>query len=449
MKKIITYGTYDMLHIGHLNILQRAKALGDYLIVGVTSEDYDRSRGKLNVSQSTNERVEAIRRLDFVDDVIIETHKNQKAQDMQKYNIDIFAIGDDWIGGFDYLNEYTRVQYLPRTEGISSTLLRKKKFKTVKLGMVGLGIDTKRFLRESEFVSNIRVYSIFDDDIEAVERFIKSTDIEYGYSDYEAFLHTSIDAIYISSFLENHYKQIKMALDSGKHVLCENPLVIGENELEELFSLAKEKNRLLLVALKTAFAPAFNQLLKELQTGIIGDIKEVRASFSKLYKEKGYSKSFYEHGATNLLLSYPSLLIQKVLGESKSISFFDQREDGYDMANRAITTHENGSIGLATVGIGMKLESDAVIAGTKGYLYIPAPWWLTKSFHFRFEDTHKSYKFKYEFEGDGLRYMISEFSSLIQRGEIESKRLTQSDMIEINKITVNYNRNLTKELDSE
>jgi glycerol-3-phosphate cytidylyltransferase len=439
MKKIITYGTYDMLHIGHLNILRRAKALGDYLIVGVTSEDYDRSRGKLNVSQSTKERVEAVKRLDFVDEVIIETHKNQKAEDIQKYGIDIFAIGDDWIGGFDYLNKYTTVHYLPRTEGISSTLLRNEKFKTLKLGMVGLGRDMERFLKESEFVSNITPYSIFDEDIDAVESFIKGTEIEYGYDKYKDFLDTDIDAVYISSFLENHYHQIKMALESEKHVLCENPLVIKERELEELFSLAKEKNRLLLVALKTAFAPAFNQLLKELNTGIIGDIKEVRASFTKLYKDEGYSKSFYEHGATNLLLSYPSLLIQKVLGESKSISFFDQREDGYDISNRVITTHKDSAIGVATVGIGMKLESDAVIAGTKGYLYIPAPWWLTKIFHFRFEDTHKSYTFKYEFEGDGLRYMISEFSSLIQRGEIESKRLTQLDMIEINRVTVDYN----------
>jgi glycerol-3-phosphate cytidylyltransferase len=168
MKKIITYGTYDMLHIGHLNILQRAKALGDYLIVGVTSEDYDRSRGKLNVSQSTKQRVEAIKKLDFVDEVIVETHKNQKAEDMQKYNIDIFAIGDDWVGGFDYLNKYTTVQYLPRTEGISSTLLRQKKFKTVKLGIVGLGRDTERFLKESQFVSNIIPHSIFDEDIGAI-----------------------------------------------------------------------------------------------------------------------------------------------------------------------------------------------------------------------------------------------------------------------------------------
>ena len=440
MKKIvITYGTYDMLHIGHLNLLQRSKALGDYLIVGVTSEDYDRSRGKLNVSQSTEERMKAIEKLDFVDEVILETHKNQKAEDMVKYGVDIFAIGDDWVGAFDYLNEYTHVEYLPRTEGISSTLLREKKFTTVKLGMFGLGRDANRFLKESAFVSNLEIQSICGNNLQEVEKFIASTSIGYGYDDYSKFLNTSIDAVYISTGLELHSSHIRMALEANKHVLCENPLTLEKEELKELFSLAKKKNRLLLVALKTAFAPAFNQLLKEVALGTLGEVKEVRASFTKLYKEKGYDKSFYEHGATNLLLNYPSLLIQKILGKKDSVTFFDQCEDGYDISNRVITTHKNNAIGLATVGIGMKLEGDAMIAGTKGYVYIPAPWWLTKTFHFRFEDTHKAYTFNYEFEGDGLRYMIAEFSSLIQRGETESKRLTVEEMMDINDIIVEYN----------
>ncbi len=440
MKKVITYGTYDMLHIGHINLLQRAKALGDYLIVGVTSEDYDRSRGKLNVSQNTKKRINAIKKLDFVDKVIVETHKNQKAEDMQKYNIDIFAIGDDWVGAFDYLNRYTKVVYLPRTEGISSTLLRAKNFTTVKLGIVGVGKDSKRFLKEAKFVSNIKPCSLFDKNLKKVEKFIKKTDIEYGYNNYKKFLTSPIDAIYISSPFEDHYKQIKMALKAKKHVLCENPLVVGEKELKELFKLAKSKKRVLLISLKTAFAPAFNQLLKELKNGMLGDIKEVRASFTKLYKEHGYPKKFYKQGATNILLNYPSLLIQKVLKESNTISFFDQKENGYDISNRVITTHRDGKIGIATVGIGIKLEGDAIIAGTKGYVYIPAPWWLTREFYFRFEDEHKSYSFKYEFEGDGLRYMISEFSSIVQRGEIKSKRLTKKDMIEMNKIIVAYNK---------
>ena len=172
-KTIITYGTYDMLHVGHMNILKRAKELGDYLIVGVTDENYDRSRGKLNVIESTSKRVKAVEALDFVDKVIVEKHKKQKAEDMQKYDVDIFAIGDDWIGAFDYLNEYTHVEYLPRTEGISSTKLRRENFDVIKLGVVGLGRDTQAFIDEAEYVSSIQVNRIYADDFLAVKAFTK------------------------------------------------------------------------------------------------------------------------------------------------------------------------------------------------------------------------------------------------------------------------------------
>jgi len=439
-KTIITYGTYDMLHVGHMNLLERAKDLGDYLIVGVTDENYDRSRGKLNVIQSTETRVKAIEALDFVDKVIVETHKNQKAEDMVKYDVDIFAIGDDWVGAFDYLNEYTHVEYLPRTEGISSTKLRKENFSALKVGIVGLGRDTQAFIDEAKFVSSVKVNRIYADDFLALKAFTKEHDtIKYGHDNYDEFLDSSIEAVYIDTALEEHYKLIKKALKSGKHVLCENPLALEKGELKELLSLAKSEKKLLLSALKTAFLPAFNQLLQELQTGVIGDIKEVRATRTTLYKEKDYSDEFIRQGATNILSSYPSLLVNKVLGKSKNITFFDQEEDGYDINNLIVTRHKGGALGISNVAIGMKSESDAIISGTKGYAYIPAPWWLTKTFEFRFEDEHKTHTYKYEFEGCGLRYMIAEFSSLIQRGKRKSKMLTPSDMVGINRVLLEYN----------
>lgn len=439
-KTVITYGTYDMLHIGHMNLLERAKALGDYLIVGVTDENYDRSRGKLNVSQSTADRVKAVEALDFVDKVIVEKHKNQKAQDMVKYDVDIFAIGDDWVGAFDYLNEYTHVEYLPRTEGISSTKLRKENFNTIKMGIVGLGRDTQAFINEAEFVSNINVNRIYANDFLKLKAFTKEHEtIKYGHDNYDEFLDTSIQAVYIDTALEEHYTLIKKALEAGKHVLCENPLALDKGELKELLSLAKKEKRLLLSALKTAFLPAFNQLLKEVDTGVIGEVKEVRATRTSLYKEKKYTDKFIEQGATNILSSYPSLLVNKILGKSKNITFFDQEEEGYDINNLIVTRHKNGALGISNVAVGMKSEGDAVISGTKGYVYIPAPWWLTKTFEFRFEDAHKSHTYKYEFEGCGLRYMIAEFASLIQRGKRKSKMLSPSDMVGINRVLLEYN----------
>jgi len=438
-KTIITYGTYDMLHVGHMNILKRAKELGDYLIVGVTDENYDRSRGKLNVIESTNTRVKAVEALDFVDKVIVEKHKKQKAQDMVKYDVDIFAIGDDWVGAFDYLNEYTQVEYLPRTEGISSTKLRRENFDIIKLGVVGLGRDTQAFIDEAEYVSSIRVNRIYADDFLAIKQFTKDNDkIRYGHDNYDEFLDTPIQAVYIDTSLEKHYILIKKALEAGKHVLCENPLAIDKDELKELLSIAKKEKRVLLSALKTAFFPAFNQLLKELDKGIIGEIKEVRATRTSLYKEKDYPDEFMAQGATNILSGATSLLVNKVLGKRKSITFFDQEENGYDISNLIITTHKGGAVGISRVATGIKSEGDAVISGTKGYIYIPAPWWLTKKFFVRFEDTHKSYTFNYELEGCGLRYMIAEFASLIQRGNRKSKMLTPKDIVSINRVLIDY-----------
>ena len=444
-KTIITYGTYDMLHIGHMNLLKRAKALGDYLIVGVTDENYDRSRGKLNVSESTKKRMKAVEALDFVDKVILETHKNQKAEDMLKYDVDIFAIGDDWVGAFDYLNEYTHVEYLARTEGISSTKLRKETFDTIKLGVVGLGRETEALIDELQFVSNMKVNRIYSPDFLSVKSFTKDNEfIKYGHDNYEDFLDTSIKAVYIDTSVDAHYTLIKKALLAGKHVLCENPLALNKDELKELLALAKKEKKILLSALRTAFLPAFNQLLTELKRGRIGEIKEVRATRTTLYKEKNYPEEFIAQGATNLLSAYPSLLVNKILGKRNEINFYDQMEKGYDISNLIITTHKNGTLGVARVATGAKSEGDAVISGTKGYVYIPSPWWLTKSFDFRFEDSSKSVTYNYEFEGCGLRYMLAEFSSLIQRGKQKSKMLTPADMVSINRVLLDYNE-LSKE----
>lgn len=124
MKIVITYSTYDLLHQGHLNLLKRAKELGDYLIVGVTNDNFDFDRCKLNVRNNVLERVEAVKATGYADKIIIEDYVGQKIDDIQKYDVDIFAIGSDLEGKFDYLNEFCQVVYLPRTQGISSTKLR-------------------------------------------------------------------------------------------------------------------------------------------------------------------------------------------------------------------------------------------------------------------------------------------------------------------------------------
>ena len=136
MVKVITYGTYDLFHYGHQRLLERAKALGDYLIVGVTSDSFDLTRGKINAQQSLMERIESVRATGLADEIIVEEYEGQKIDDIKRYNVDIFTIGSDWKGKFDYLNEFCKVVYLERTEGVSSSEIRAEK-RVLKIGIVG------------------------------------------------------------------------------------------------------------------------------------------------------------------------------------------------------------------------------------------------------------------------------------------------------------------------
>ncbi len=125
MKRVITYGTYDLFHHGHINIIKRAKELGDYLIVGISTDEFNETEKHKDTYFSFEERKLVIESLKYVDEVIPETSWDQKIKDVQKYNIDIFVIGDDWEGQFDFLKEYCEVVYLKRTDGVSSTKMKR------------------------------------------------------------------------------------------------------------------------------------------------------------------------------------------------------------------------------------------------------------------------------------------------------------------------------------
>jgi glycerol-3-phosphate cytidylyltransferase len=123
LKKVITYGTYDLLHYGHINLLKRAKELGDYLIVGLSTDEFNALKNKKAYHSYENRKLilEAIR---YVDEVIPEENWEQKINDIKKHDIDVFVMGDDWKGKFDFLKEYCEVVYLPRTVGISTTKIK-------------------------------------------------------------------------------------------------------------------------------------------------------------------------------------------------------------------------------------------------------------------------------------------------------------------------------------
>jgi glycerol-3-phosphate cytidylyltransferase len=120
MKKVITYGTYDLLHRGHINLLKRAKAMGDYLIVGLSSDEFNAIKSK-NSFYAYEERKLVLEAIRYVDEVIPEHNWEQKERDIIDHGIDVFVMGDDWSGKFDHLRKHCEVVYLPRTDGVSTT----------------------------------------------------------------------------------------------------------------------------------------------------------------------------------------------------------------------------------------------------------------------------------------------------------------------------------------
>lgn len=430
MKRVITYGTYDLLHQGHINLLRRAKALGNYLIVGVTNDSFDRERGKLNVRNNVLERVEAVKATGLADKIIIEDYVGQKIDDIQKYDVDIFAIGSDWEGQFDYLNEYCQVVYLPRTEGISSTMLREELQEDVKIGVVGAGRIAKRFVPESEAVNYVKVTSIYDIDNEKACQFAERHGIAKACQSYEELLE-EVDAVYVATPHLCHYEQCKQALQRKKHVLCETPLVLNGEEARELFQLAEQNGVMLMEANKTAFSPAFNHLITMIKSGLIGEVVDINVSESKLWGDKFTREldasqaggSMYELG------SYPLLPIIRLMGtDFLNVNFYSKIKDEVDLYTKGVMRYPHGVCSFQ-LGLGVKTEGNLVISGTKGYAYVPSPWWLTDYYEFRFEDQNQNKKFFYKWDGAGLRYEIQEFVSCIFDHRISTARLRRKECI--------------------
>ncbi len=440
MTKVITYGTFDLLHQGHLNLLKRARELGDYLIVGVTSDSYDRGRGKLNVRNNVLERVAAVRATGYADEIIIEDYLGQKIDDIQKYNVDIFAIGSDWEGKFDYLGEYCKVVYLPRTEGISSTMLRNEGMKSIRIGIIGSGRIAARFVPESKVVSGALVTAVLNPDPVESQRFADSFGLK-ACTDFDDFI-AEVDAVYIASPHMTHYDYAYRSLSCGKHVLCEIPMVLQKEQAVGLFGMAAERGLVLMEAGKTAFFPAFGHIVTLVKSGIVGDVVDVKTSLSKQVlpptRELDYAQAggaMTEHAPLNLMAIF------KLLGlDWSGIRFHTRMENGVDVYTKGEIDYPHATASF-TLGIGVKTEGNLIVSGTKGYVYVPAPWWLTDFFEVRYEDQTRNRKFFYSYDGQGLRYELQEFLSMIVNGRRNCYKLTPAESIAAAEIIEKFRNN--------
>lgn len=430
MKKVITYGSFDLFHEGHYNLLKRAKALGDYLIVGVTTEQYDESRGKLNIVDSLDKRIENVRQSGFADEIIVEDHLGQKVEDVQKYGIDIFTVGSDWTGSFEYLKPYCDVVYLERTKNISSTKMRANGQPIIRIGVIGTGRIAVRFVPEAKYVSGVMVKSVFNPNLESAKAFGEKFELDCATDNLEEFFE-EIDAVYIASPHETHYEYTKIALEHEKHVLCEKPLAFKKCEAEELFDLAIKKGKILLEAIKTAYCPGFVQLVGIAKSGAIGQICDVEACFTRLTPEDRRERTDIKYGGGFTEFGSHTLLpILKLMGTNYKDVRFDsiKDENGIDLYTKASFIYEHG-MALSKSGVGVKSEGQLLISGTNGYILAESPWWLTQYFEVRYEDPAKKDKYFFKFLGQGLRYEISDFAYRIQGHRGRSFKFTKEESI--------------------
>lgn len=415
MVKVITYGTYDLLHYGHIRLLERAKALGDYLIVGVTSDSFDLSRGKINAQQSLMERIEAVRATGLADEIIVEEYEGQKIDDIKRYDVDIFTVGSDWKGKFDYLKEFCKVVYLDRTEGVSSSEIRAEK-RELRIGLVGNSAVLNKFEQESHFVNGVTISGVYTTDNSDLSEEIKNNYLNTD--QLETLLQVS-DAVYIVSHPKKHYEQIKQALMAGKHVLCESPITISLKEFEELQCLAKERELILMDSIKTAYSTAYNRMLVLAKSGKIGDIISVDSictSLSDLEKKTKRGTSLDEvwnsicaWGPTAMLPIFQLLGTDYV---SKQITSHLIAPD-FDTFTKIAFVYPH-AVASMKVGKGVKSEGELIISGTKGYIYVPAPWWKTDYFEIRYENPADNRRYFYQLDGEGIRYMIVNFLKSIE-----------------------------------
>ena len=411
MVKVITYGTYDMLHYGHIRLLERAKALGDYLIVGITSDDYDKTRGKINLQQSLMERVEAVKATGIADEIIIEEYEGQKIDDIRRLGVDIFTVGTDWEGYFDYLNEYCKVVYLPRTEGVSSSEVRAEKRK-LRIGLVGTAVFRTKFVNEAKYVNGVEVIGVYASS-PGNEPELKDLYYTDNYDD----LLDKVDAVYIISKPERHYADVKKALMAGKHVLCESPIAYTKNQCKELFALATEKKLILMDAIKTAYSTAYERLILMAKSGKIGKVVSIDAVCTSLRDGISIEGTDLSKKWNSMCGWAPAAMLPvfQIFGtEYKSKVFYTMFQDEKENIDAFTKIDFVYPSGVATVKVakGAKSEGELIITGTKGYIYVPAPWWKTDYFEIRYENPEDNRRFFYQLDGEGIRYEIVAFAAM-------------------------------------
>lgn len=289
----------------------------------------------------------------------------------------------------------------------------------IRLGIIGTGRIAHRFAKMANETELITISCVYNPHLESAEQFAEDCGISFYTDDWDIFVNR-VDAAYIASPHQTHESYAKKLLETGVHVLCEKPMCFRRKTAETLYAFAKEKGCILMEALKTADCPGFLAMMEMAKSGVIGEIRDVEACFSRLtptnlreYTDTECGGSFTEFG------SYVLLPIFRLLGTGYQ-SFSSQSilaPNGVDSYTRLNFQYEN-AIAAAKTGLGVKTEGQLVISGTKGYILCESPWWLTRTFEVRYEDPNKREVYQYPYENSGLQYELETFIRRVQEKNV-------------------------------
>ena len=241
------------------------------------------------------------------------------------------------------------------------------------------------------------------------------------YNGYDELLEES-DAVYIITSPKNHYRDIAYALERGKHVLCESPIALSERECEALFALAKEKGCVLMDAIKTAYSTAYHRMLLQVKTGKIGTPKSIEATCTSIRAVDATDPQQMEKSWNSISAWGPTALLPvlQIFGtnyrDRRIVTWLDNEAYHYDAFTKIDFCYPD-SVASIKVGQGVKSEGALIISGTKGYIYVPAPWWKTEYFEVRYENSENNRRYFYQLDGEGIRYELVSFARGIESGK--------------------------------
>ena len=427
MTTVITYGTFDLFHQGHYNLLKRAKELGDFLIVGVTGETYDVERGKLSVQDSLATRLENVKATGFADKIIVEEYLGQKIPDIIKYHVDIFAIGSDWKGKFDHIGKYCQIVYLERTKNISSTLLRESNMSIYNFGIVTDSLYDNETVIEPKIVSGIHVESVYSPKPDVAKQFSEIYELNAGFSNYKEFLQDT-DIVYIKMPRNQRKEYVVEAIRNKKHVICDMPITMDAEEEQEILNYANRNGVSLFCNVMTLYQHAFGQLLWMARGNLIGDLVSIKCSISRSAFDKKCEFDFMD------LAYYPICVITKIMGSEYDSVHSKLIKDGEEIAYGVITFDYQNAVAVAEVSMDLDVSGSMTIVGTNGEITIPEDWWRMGYFKLRNWSEPRAKHYSSNFEGNGFRYLIQAILSDIRMESSDTTRITLSEHRSITEI---------------